>query len=621
MDVAADAGFRRSPFWLAVLAILVAGQGWLTLRLFGPDSALDRLTNDDPVLDGQHPLHAYHGLLGNRVWHERRTTTCYDPAFQAGYLKTPIFDAGSRPAELFYLAGGPTPASYKVGLAACCLIAPLAFALAARGAGLSAGGACLAGLVGGALWWSAPCRLLLENGDLDLLVGGMCVPVYLSWLGRYARTPGPVEWLVLAASTAVGWYMQPLLMAGVVPFAFVYHLWAFRGVRFAWHLGLLSATMAGLGANAFWLGDWFTHVWMFVPYGGEDVPNTSLADAIRDWQAFLPHDAVDLTVCAIGLAGLAVLARRVSNAAILLGTGAVLFLAVGGAGRIWPVVGEVGAERVLSVGVWCLAVPCTYAFAAMAASIASSSGYRPLGFVWLAIGLAGITYGLDLPRRWDVRPMTLGLEPDREEIVRTIRECSSPDGRILWEDRTDPAPGDGWTALLPELTKRSFLGGLSPDVNIDYLHARLADGKLMGRPVADWSDVELARFCERYNVSRVVCRSPESMARWRKVPGAVAIAEFPNNAGVMFALDRRTTYVLKGRATVTQMDWKRVALSDLEPDASGVVVLSLHHHADWRVTPGYASIERDVDGIDPVPMIRLRLPGPVARLTMTWKGE
>jgi hypothetical protein len=89
----------------------------------------------------------------------------------------------------------------------------------------------------------------------------------------------------------------------------------------------------------------------------------------------------------------------------------------------------------------------------------------------------------------------------------------------------------------------------------------------------------------------------------------------------MFALDRRTTYVLKGRATVTQMDWKRVALSDLEPDASGVVVLSLHHHADWRVTPGYASIERDVDGIDPVPMIRLRLPGPVARLTMTWKGE
>jgi hypothetical protein len=39
------------------------------------------------------------------------------------------------------------------------------------------------------------------------------------------------------------------------------------------------------------------------------------------------------------------------------------------------------------------------------------------------------------------------------------------------------------------------------------------------------------------------------------------------------------------------------------------------------VTPGYAVIERDVDVTDPVPMVRLRLPGPVARVTMTWKDE
>jgi hypothetical protein len=89
----------------------------------------------------------------------------------------------------------------------------------------------------------------------------------------------------------------------------------------------------------------------------------------------------------------------------------------------------------------------------------------------------------------------------------------------------------------------------------------------------------------------------------------------------MFAIDRRPSYVLKGRAVVTQMDWKRVALSDIEPDEEGVVVLSLHYHTHWRVTPGYVMIERDVDVTDPVPMIRLRLPGPVSRLTMTWKGE
>ena len=99
------------------------------------------------------------------------------------------------------------------------------------------------------------------------------------------------------------------------------------------------------------------------------------------------------------------------------------------------------------------------------------------------------------------------------------------------------------------------------------------------------------------------------------------IATFPAGAGVMFGFDRRPTYFLKGRGQVTQMDWKRVALADLEPDETGIVVLSLHHHANWSVSPGYVLVERDVDVSDPIPLIRLRLPGPVARVTMTWKGD
>lgn len=621
MDVAADAGFRRSPFWLLILAGLVAGQGWVTLRLFGPDRPLDRLLNDDPVLDGHHPLHAYHGLLGNRVWHERGATSCYDPAFQAGYLKTPIFDAGSRPAELFYLIGGPAPSSYKVGLAICCLLAPLAFALAGRGVGLGPAGSCLAGLVGGALWWSAPCRSLLEAGDLDVLVGGMCVPVYLAWLARYGRNPGPAAWAVLAASAGVGWYMNPLVMAAGASLALVYHLWTARGAGLAWHLGLLSANAVGLAVNSFWLGDWATHVWMFVPYGGGDTPHVSWPAAAEEWEAFLPNDPVDVAVCALGLLGLLVMARRFAVAAVLLASGALIYVAAGGAARLWPVVAEVGAQKVLTVGVLCGVVPCASLLTGIASGLGASSGARPLGFVWLAVGLAGITYGLDLSRQWEVTPLQIGLGAEREEIVRTIRERTTPDGRILWEDRADE-PGSGqWAVLLPELTRRPFLGGLCPDVHTDYLYARLADGRLVNRPISDWTDDELARFCERYNVTRVVCRTPESAARFRQLPGAAQIAEFPGGAGILFSLDRRASYVLRGRATVTQMDWKRVALTDLEPDENGVVVLSLHHHAHWRVSPGYAVIERDVDVTDPVPMIRLRLPGPVARVTMTWKDE
>ena len=45
-------------------------------------------------------------VLGAEAFAERSTPCCYDPAFQAGYPKTPVFDSGSRPAELFlFLAG------------------------------------------------------------------------------------------------------------------------------------------------------------------------------------------------------------------------------------------------------------------------------------------------------------------------------------------------------------------------------------------------------------------------------------------------------------------------------------------------------------------------------------
>ncbi|MEI4927238.1 hypothetical protein Q8G50_32485, partial [Klebsiella pneumoniae] len=86
---------------------------------------------------------------------------------------------------------------------------------------------------------------------------------------------------------------------------------------------------------------------------------------------------------------------------------------------------------------------------------------------------------LDLPRRWTVEPLEIGLGSHREEVVRVIREKSTAEGRVLWEDISDPRSRAGWTALLPELTQRPFLGGLSPDLSIDHMQLRLADGRLV----------------------------------------------------------------------------------------------------------------------------------------------
>src|SRR5687768_4935849 len=124
MDVSGAEGFRQRPAWLLVVAVLLVGQGWLTLRLFTSSLSFDALINDAPIVSGRHPLHFYHGTLGAKTQAERDTSSCYDPAYQAGYPKTPVFDGGSRPSEFFQVIGGIGPSSYKIGLAICCLFVP-----------------------------------------------------------------------------------------------------------------------------------------------------------------------------------------------------------------------------------------------------------------------------------------------------------------------------------------------------------------------------------------------------------------------------------------------------------------------------------------------------------------
>ena len=195
------------------------------------------------------------------------------------------------------------------------------------------------------------------------------------------------------------------------------------------------------------------------------------------------------------------------------------------------------------------------------------------------------------------------------------------EGRILWEDVSQNSRGSGWSALLPELTQRSFIGGLSNDACVEHLYVRLSDGKLLNRGIGDWTDEELQQLCERYNICRIIARTPETYSRLKRWSAAKVLADFPASGGNLFAVDRRATYFLRGRGTITQLDWKRVAIADVEPDETGVVVLSLHHHANWRATPGYVTIERDVDVNDPISMLRLRIPSSVARITLTWRED
>src|SRR5439155_25429258 len=141
----------------------------------------------------------YHGHLGARSLLERGSLSCYDPACHAGYPETPVFDGGSRPAELALALAGATfsPRAYKIGLAVVCLAAPLFVFAAARGAGLSRGAAALAVALALVAWWGRPGREALEAGDVDLLLACLASLAQLGALLRYHERPGllPLAWV------------------------------------------------------------------------------------------------------------------------------------------------------------------------------------------------------------------------------------------------------------------------------------------------------------------------------------------------------------------------------------------------------------------------------------------
>ncbi|MDW8267377.1 MAG: hypothetical protein RMJ52_18800, partial [Gemmataceae bacterium] len=320
-DTAATSSPRRWAWGLVFLA-LCTWHAWLTLTLFGETRPWEGLISDEPIISGRHPLHLYHGYLGARSLIETGTSCCYDPAFQAGYPKTPIFDSGSRPAELFLLLGGGAfrPAAYKLGLAACSLLVPWALLATARGMGLTLGPACLAGALGLGVWWGEPCRELLEVGDLDLLLAALAGLVHVGLLLRYDRQPSFSAWITLLAVNAVGWFAHPFFFSLLIPLNLVYYLTVGTRHRhpLAWHFGLGSALLGGILANGFWLIDWVQYWWIRSPLP-VGIPILTHRTLYAFWTADLWGEEVDRALAVFllsaGLLGIVVLNIRKERAA------------------------------------------------------------------------------------------------------------------------------------------------------------------------------------------------------------------------------------------------------------------------------------------------------------------
>jgi hypothetical protein len=659
-----SAGDHRA-WWLLLLALL-AWQSWMTLTLFGSARPWKSLLDDRPILSGRHPLHLYHGYLGARALREHGSLSCYDPTFHAGYPKTPVFDSGSRPAELVLaLAGGRyCPAAYKIGVALVCAAVPLLVFVAARSVGLKRAAACLACLLGLLVWWGQPCRDALESGDLDLLLAALLVLAQAGLLIRYHNDPGPLSWLGVVAAALLGWFAHPLLLALLMPLFLVYYLSVGARHRLAWHLALLGGLLGAIGINSFWLIDWITYWWIRVPPHLE-TPLLAEPTLRNVWESSFWGGPVDkaLTCVLVAAATAGVLVSNQSGqraTARLLGLSWAGFLALSVAGLTWEPLGRFGAQRLLVPALLFAVLPAAHALTLAAAVVFKTRrqgdketrrgflllvSLSPYLLIWgLVLGGAAMLWHSPLPAlaSWVTRlrgadSLQLGLDADQQTILEVLREHTTPEARILWEDRVAPPLAPHWTPLLPLLTERAYIGGLDPEAGIEHTTNGLAEAVLMGRPIRDWTDDALDEYCKRYNIGWVACWSPAACARLRDWSGAKRLATLPplsagELSGCLFAVRRQHySFALIGSARWLAADPQRIILGDVVPPRDGSenhgkkqILLSLHYQAGMRVVPSRVqldsySIERlnSMPG-DSRPFVRLWVDEPVTRVTITW---
>ena len=605
----------------------------MTLSLFGMDDPWNRLLDDQPIVSGRHPLHLYHGYLGARSLAGRGTSCCFDPSFQAGYPKTPVFDDGSRPAELFLFVAGAAyrPAAYKVGLALCCIAVPFVFYVASRCVGLRQVAACLATTLGLLVWWSTPCATALGAGDLDLLLASLAALAHVSLLLRFHDMPGAGSWLGILVSGCVGWFAHPLFFALFIPLLLVYYLSVGARHQLVWHMAMLGAVAGGVVANLFWLTDWVAYWWIRAPVitGAPDFTSITLNTI---WNAPFWGSAMERTlalfVLGAGLVG-AFFFNQAGKRVVarLLGLGAAGYLTLAIVDLSWQSLPKLGLAHLIVPSVLFAVQLAVHGVAECVRFLGVLVGSPRLGMalaagVFIAIGVIVRPQLGDVADRYTrAAPLALGFGPDRQALLTTIRDQTNSAARILWEDRPGGSDGPHWCALLPLLTERAYLGGLDPSGSIEHDFASFRDQTLAGRPLAEWSDEELTEFCRRYNVGWVVCWSPAALARFHSWKDAEAGATLSDQGtGCLFRMRRRPSFVLKGQARWIDADCRHINLADVVPD-DGEVILSLHYQSGMQASPGRVQIERERDPVDPIPFVRLRMPGPAARVTISWEGR
>lgn len=629
-----SASGRRSlrlsrAFWASVAAAVHLGFAFFYVPL-------DRTLFQDPIYNDDYSFHYWWGQVAARLEAETGMRHGWDPHFMAGYPFSWIVDtSGLLYAKLFLWFSRVDPTLvFNLYIFAACSLIPLVAFLTARAFGLAGSGALLYAFLSVLSTWLSHNAMYIDDGMVNWLLAChlWALSTGLAW--RFLCRGGFLSWVSLVAMVLFLPYLHQVTLPMVAVSLCLLLVWA-RGMGSLSLRKILGLALACLAAVVVHSG-WVREMWVFLP-------TFDLAFIHDDYKAFMANPFLSLTdlldpfklLAFLGCGLLALKRRRAS-----LANRGRCARGAGRAGQHLPPPGAAVRFPALFLMLLCLgffllayvspfaidmskannlrfSVPClTTLLLLISGDPGAGAAFRRLsGRPWNVACL--VVAGMLLARGIAHKPKELKTVYPEEfkELVEVLATHTDPSARILLEDGAHsfshpeyegghPLFGGHLLSRLSLMVDRQFLGGPHSVVGIREHFATFENGRLLGRPIADWSAESFFESARVYNLGWVVCWHEESKKffgdEWRGRIRRIATA----GRFEVYEIVRDRSFLL-GASGILEATYNTISIKELRPERGADSVIVLYHWNDDWVTLPATELRRAVLNDDPVGFIEL----------------
>ncbi len=592
---------------------------------------------EHPILNADWGLHYHHLRSLAGFWESGRQLWGYNPFFMAGYPSNTFQDLS---VKLFEIAAVWAPIATPVlafkfmvflATASVPIVVYATHRNLFRGASDVRPAAVLAAFLGTAYWWNSFPREMFFYGMVGFPIACYVAFLAVSLLGRALESErrfskAHLAWLATCV-LLIPLHVQACVVA-LVP-GVVLLLGAKRPRRALW---AISAVPIAVIANGFWLLPALAHIGddvsseiiAHLPIYNSHDPWTFLKDTFTAevfWTnrtTMAMERTLRIAIAVVGIAGIVGMARRGRRglAAALAATALSLFLVA----YFGSFVGWLAPWQPLRFKVpldLALIFAAAYAVLPPDADVARAARPRWMVGVLLA-GLLGCALNVLVTERSGAMRLKTEFEPPATDVVRWLYTIVPRTGRVLFEesgDESDFVYGETYLgAFLPHVTGHQLIGGPINLYNDRHHFAEFHSGMLFKRGIWRFSDDELRRAFETYNVVAIVAFHPFSIRRLTALGDLVTPLEKSGNV-VLFRVNREPTWFLSGSGRV-EARLGKLSCSEV----SGSEVVLAYHWVDGLGSQPDARLEPIHLMDDPIPFIKITNPPRHFVLSITGEG-